>query len=70
MPIERETIIQTPTERETVVSGGGGPAGVIAGVVLFVLAILLAFWIFGAVFTDGGGTGSVSVDLPEVTVTE
>ena len=66
MPIERETIVERPGT-ETVVTGGG-PTGIIVGVVVAVLAVLALLWLVNGGISSSGG--SVNVDLPEVTVTE
>jgi type IV secretory pathway TrbD component len=71
MPVERETIVERPVERQTVVTSGGNPFGVVAGVIAIVLLIALLLWFFGGFGLGGGdGANSVSVDLPNVTVTE
>lgn len=68
MPVERETIIERPATRETVVTSGGSPFGIIGGVIAAAIAIFLLLWLInGGLSTD---SGSVNVDLPEVTVTE
>lgn len=71
MPVERETIVERPVERETVVTGdSGNPLGPIIGIVAAVLIVVLLFWFFGGMFSSGGDGGAVNVDLPNVTVTE
>ena len=69
MPIERETIIERPARNETVVvEGGGSPFGIIGGIVAALVVVALIFWA-----VSGGISGSgdaVTVDLPEVTVTQ
>ena len=68
MPIERETIVERPASSETVVVGGGSPAGLIGGVVAALLVIGLLIWLFnGGISTNGD---AVTVDIPEVTVTQ
>jgi len=68
MPIERETIIERPARSETVVVGGESPFGLIAGIIVAVLAVIMIIWLVnGGISTNGE---SVNVDLPEVTVTE
>ncbi|RUT31095.1 hypothetical protein EMQ25_09470 [Arsenicitalea aurantiaca] len=64
MAIERETVVERPVERETVVTGGS-PFGAIGAIIAVILLVVLALWLFGGVFNGGE---SVSVDLPTVTV--
>ncbi|SMQ70704.1 hypothetical protein SAMN06295905_1910 [Devosia lucknowensis] len=68
MSIERETIIEQPVHRETVVTGGGSPAGLIGGIIAAVVAVLLILWLVNGGITSDGD--AVNVDLPNVTVTE
>ena len=68
MTIEREVITETtttPVERTSYVRGAS-PFGVIGGIVVAALLLLLVLWFFGAF---NGGSGTVDVDLPSVTVT-
>ncbi|MAS03498.1 MAG: hypothetical protein CL534_02185 [Ahrensia sp.] len=68
MVVERETVVERPVERETVVtSGGGGSAGIVGGIIAAVLVVGVLFWIFGGSIT--GGDKSVSIEVPDVTVT-
>ena len=67
MSIERETIIEQPVHRETVVTGGGS-AGLIGGIVAAVAAVLLILWLVNGGITSDGN--AVNVDLPEVSVTQ
>lgn len=67
MPIERETIVEQPVHRETVVTGSGS-AAVLGGIVAAVIAVLLVLWIVNGGITSDGS--AVNVDLPEVTVTQ
>ena len=67
MPYERDTIVEQPVHRETVVTGGS-PAGLIGGIVAAVVGVLLILWLVNGGISSTGDT--VSVDLPEVTVTE
>lgn len=67
MVVERETIVERPVERETIVeTGGGGGAALIAGVLVAILLAVLFFWIF-----NGGhvGTSSVTIETPKITTT-
>lgn len=67
MPIERETIVERPVERETIVTDrGSNGTGLIVGIAAAVILVLLAFWMLGGL--AGGGGGQVNVDLPEVSV--
>ena len=52
---DRETIIDT--------GGSGGGAGIIAGIVIVALVVLGFF-----LFVNNGGTRTVDVDVPAVTV--
>jgi len=64
MSIERETIIERPVHRETVVTNSGSSGGgTIFAILAAVVLVLLALWLFGSV------TGGGSVDLPTVSVT-
>ena len=47
---------------------GGSPAGLIGGIVAAVVGVLLILWLVNGGISSTGDT--VSVDLPEVTVTE
>ncbi|MHA6297421.1 hypothetical protein [Devosia sp. CAU 1758] len=67
MSYERETIVEKPVHRETVVTGGS-PAGLIGGIIAAIVAVLLILWLVNGGMSTTGDT--VSVDLPEVTVTE
>jgi len=63
MVVERETIVERPVERETVVTGGGGGgAALLGGIVIAAILALLFFWIF-----NGDRNGTVKVELPAVT---
>jgi len=68
MPIGRETIIEWPTSNDTVVTGGGNPVGLIGGIVAAVVAVMLSVWLMSGGITTNGQ--AVTVDPPEVTVTE
>lgn len=68
MPIERETIIERPARSETVVAGGSGPFGIIGGIVAALVIVALVIWALNGGIS--GGDGAVTVDLPEVTVTQ
>ena len=63
MSIERETIIEQPVHRETVVTTTGrSGSGTLFAVLAAVVLVLLALWLFSTV------TGGGSVDLPTVSV--
>ncbi|MDP1729621.1 MAG: hypothetical protein Q8L54_00260 [Devosia sp.] len=51
-------------EHETHIVDGGGPSGVIAGIIIVAL-LVLAFFLF---FNWNGGSGAVDVDVPPVAV--
>ena len=52
-------------DRETIVETGGGGAGIIAGIVIVALIVVLFF----VLFSNGtGGSGTVDIDVPAVTV--
>lgn len=51
-------------EHETHIVDDGGPSGVIAGIVMVAL-LALAFFLF---FDWNGGSGTVDVDVPAVSV--
>jgi hypothetical protein len=53
---DRETIIET---------GGGSSAGLIAGVIFAVVVVLGILWFIN---TKGGGSRTVDVDVPAVSV--
>jgi hypothetical protein len=67
MPIERETIIER-TPSKTVVVGSGNPFAIIGWIIAAALAVLLILWLANGGISSNGE--SVSVDLPDVTVTE
>jgi hypothetical protein len=53
-------------DRETIIDpGGGGSAGLIAGIVVVVVLVLGFLWFLN---NNGGGSGTVDVDVPAVTV--
>lgn len=66
MVVERETIVERPVERETVVETGGGGAALLGGALVAILLAVLFFWIF-----SGGhsGPGSVTIEAPKITTT-
>jgi|GraSoiStandDraft_4_1057263.scaffolds.fasta_scaffold3937937_1 hypothetical protein len=67
MLVEKETIVERPVERETVVeTGGGGGAALIGGVLVALLLAVLFFWIFNG---GHGGPGSVTIEAPKITTT-
>jgi hypothetical protein len=51
-------------EHETHIVDDGGPSGVIGGIVIVAL-LVLAFFLF---FNWSGGSGTVDIDVPAVTV--
>jgi len=51
-------------EHETHIADDGGALGVIAGIVIVAL-LVLAFFLF---FSWNGGSGTVGIDVPAVTV--
>jgi hypothetical protein len=52
-------------DRETIVTTGGGSAGLIAGIVI-VAVLVIAFFVF---FNNGNaGSGTVDIDVPAVSV--
>jgi hypothetical protein len=64
--------MREPEERVTVVeTGGGGGAGVIAGIVGALVAVLILLYLFGGnIFGGSSGSIDVDVDLPEAPVIE
>ena len=52
-------------DRETIIETGGGSAGLIAGVIFAVVVVLGILWF---VNNNGGGSGTVDVDVPAVSV--
>ena len=56
-----------PTDRETVIvdRGGSGTAGIIIGIVVAIAAIAIAYLVF---FNNDGGSGTVDIDVPAVSV--
>ncbi len=67
MPVERETIVE-PTSRETIVTGGSNPFGIVGAIVAAIIAALLILWLVNGGISSNGD--AVNVDLPSVTVTE
>ena len=68
MPIERETIIERPAASSETIVTSGSPMGVVAAVIVAVLAVIAILWLVnGGISTNGD---SVNVDLPNVTVTD
>lgn len=67
MPIERETIVERRPS-ETVVVGGSSPFAIIGAIVAVVIAALLILWLVNGGISSSGD--AVTVDLPNVTVTE
>ena len=60
-------------DRETIITGGGGAGagGAIVAIVGAVVLVLLALWLFNGGLTlsgPSGGTTTVDVDVPAVTV--
>lgn len=69
MPIERETMIERPAVTETVVARpSSSPFAIIGIIIAVVLAVLLVMWLASGGITSNGE--SISVDLPNVTVTQ
>ena len=54
---DRETIIET--------RGGVSSTGIIAGVAVVLLVAIVAFFLFG---NNGGGSKTIDIDVPAVTV--
>ncbi|WP_196258114.1 hypothetical protein [Pelagibacterium limicola] len=66
MTIEHETMVERPLEQETVVTTGTDPFVIVAGIIVAILLASLLLWYIGG----AGEHGSVTVDLPEVTIRE
>ncbi|WP_034658598.1 hypothetical protein [Chelativorans sp. J32] len=65
--------MQEPEERTTIVEtrdGGGAGAGMIAGIVVAIAAVVLVIFLFSGGLFDGDGemTSSVTRDAPDVSV--
>jgi hypothetical protein len=60
------------TMPDTIITGGGGDsgAGMIAGIVLAIVLVLGAIWLFnsGALNNAGGGGSNVTIEAPTVEV--
>jgi hypothetical protein len=54
---DRETIIET---------GDGGAAGIVAGLIIVALVVVGLFFYFGV--NNGGGSRTIDLDVPAVTV--
>lgn len=67
MPVEREVIVERPTE--TIVErGGGNPFAIVGFIAAAVIAVLLILWLASGGISSNGD--SINVDLPDVTVTQ
>jgi type IV secretory pathway TrbD component len=65
MALERESIVDRPVEREAVVMTGADPFAIVAGIIVTILLVSLLLWSM-----DNVGEDPVSLDLPQVTISE
>jgi hypothetical protein len=57
-------------DRETIIETGGGDSGFGAGMIIAIVVVVLALIAGGyLVFNHSGSSGTVTVDVPKVTVT-
>jgi hypothetical protein len=65
--VEKETVVERPVERETIVQGDGGSgAALLGGILIAIILAVVFFWIFAG---GTGGNSSVSIEVPKLDTT-